>query len=209
LREFRLDLKIDNYYDSIAQGYNDLHAAEQLEKVKIVYNLLATDPEFAFDSKILIIDVGCGTGISTSILPNPRIGLDPALELLRTANKIRKNKLDLIDHDQNDQNSTNNNKTNNDYSNHLGYIRGVAEAIPIKNNICNLVISITAVHNFDDIELSISEMKRIAIDRVVITVLKQSKNFEKIIKTIKNNFQIISSTENEFDNFFCLKPTSL
>lgn len=200
-----MESKKDIYYDSIAPGYNDLHAAEQLEKVKIVYNLLATDPELAFNSKLLILDVGCGTGISTSISHNPRLGLDPALKLLRSANKIRKNNINSIDRNQN---SSYNFSTNNDYSNHLGYIRGVAEALPIKNKICNVVISITAVHNFDDIELCISEMKRIAIDRVVITILKQSKNFKKIIEIIKNNFQIISSIENEFDNFFYLKPTS-
>ena len=48
---------------------------------------------------------------------------------------------------------------NTNYSNHLGYIRGIAEALPIKNEICNIVISITAVHNFTNIAQGIDEIR--------------------------------------------------
>jgi len=64
-----------NYYDSIAEGYDSLHGEEQLRKLSIIGQHI---PKGA-----LILDVGCGTGLST-ILGNV-IGIDPSRGLLKKA----------------------------------------------------------------------------------------------------------------------------
>ena len=68
------------------------------------------------------------------------------------------------------------------------------------------MVSITAVHNFDDVELSIKEILRITKERAVISVLKKAKNYEEIINKIKNHFQVIYTNEDDFDFFLYLKP---
>jgi len=68
----------DNYYDSIAKGYNELHGEEQLKKLEIIKKKI----EIKSSDKVL--DVGCGTGLS-SILGGVITGIDPSAELLKQA----------------------------------------------------------------------------------------------------------------------------
>lgn len=65
-----------DYYDSIANGYNALHGEEQLRKLKIIKKCLPRN----FPKNGLILDVGCGTGIS-KMLGNV-VGIDPSKKLL-------------------------------------------------------------------------------------------------------------------------------
>ena len=182
--------RLDNYYESIASGYDILHGQEQLEKQKIIQKFIAMDPEIALDSKLLLLDIGCGTGISTTTWPCLCFGLDPALELLQIANNKRMNEINHTD----------------DKCKQLGYIQGIAEKLPIKSNSCDIVITITSIHNFFDVEQSLKEIKRIATKKIIISVLKKSKNFNDILKSIKDNFRIIRTTENDFDYFFYITP---
>ncbi len=64
------------YYNAIARGYDALHKEEQLRKLEIIKRHL---PKNA-----LILDVGCGTGIS-KMLGNV-VGIDPSRKLLAQAN---------------------------------------------------------------------------------------------------------------------------
>ncbi len=70
----------DAYYDSIAQGYEELHREEQLRKMA----LIKADMDIRPDD--LLLDVGCGTGL-TCDFPCRVIGLDPAIALLKRAPK--------------------------------------------------------------------------------------------------------------------------
>ncbi|MBT4334310.1 class I SAM-dependent methyltransferase [archaeon] len=45
-----------NYYDQIAEGYEELHREEQLKKVKLVIDLINIGDE-------TVLDVGCGTAL--------------------------------------------------------------------------------------------------------------------------------------------------
>lgn len=65
-----------NYYDSIADGYNALHGDEQEKKMAIVHTLLKTEEDD------MLLDVGCGTGISSNFLCNV-VGVDPSFGLLK------------------------------------------------------------------------------------------------------------------------------
>jgi len=68
----------NNYYNSIAKGYNELYGKEQLEKFEIIKDYI--------HGKVL--DVGCGTGIITSKIPDS-IGIDSSIELLKQSKKNR------------------------------------------------------------------------------------------------------------------------
>ena len=67
------------YYDQIAEGYEELHREEQLVKLSLVTRWLADHrPIKPMD---LLLDVACGTGL-TSGFPCRAVGLDPAAKLL-------------------------------------------------------------------------------------------------------------------------------
>jgi ubiquinone/menaquinone biosynthesis C-methylase UbiE len=180
-----LPKKIDDYYNSIANGYDLLHGSEQQKKIKLIIDLIASDKDLNIRSDSILFDVGCGTGISTNILPCLCFGLDSSIELLKQANnslKIHKG------------------------SEALGFIHGIAEEIPVKNNACTIVVSVTAMHNFKDIIKGLDELSRVAKKRVVISILKKAENREKIIKLIKEKFVVLNTVEDDFDVFFYLKP---
>ncbi len=61
-----------NYYDGIARGYDGLHRDEQLSKMAAIGRFL---PE-----KALILDVGCGTGLSEVM--GRAVGVDPSRGML-------------------------------------------------------------------------------------------------------------------------------
>jgi len=86
-------------------------------------------------------------------------------------------------------------------------VMGIAEKLPFKSNSFDWVISVTAIHNFEDAEKSIIEAKRAGKDNFVFSVLKKSKKFEKISTIIRKNFKIYNIIEEDKDTiFFCRKP---
>ncbi|HLD02554.1 MAG TPA: class I SAM-dependent methyltransferase [Candidatus Nanoarchaeia archaeon] len=66
-----------DYYDSIAQGYNELHKEEQLKKIAIIRKHLKP--------KGKLLDIGAGTGISTEpfLKECECYALDPSKEMLK------------------------------------------------------------------------------------------------------------------------------
>ncbi len=67
------------HYDAIAKGYNELYEQEQLNKLSIIKNNIKINK----DTKIL--DVGCGTGISSKF-DCFVIGVDPSIGLIKQNN---------------------------------------------------------------------------------------------------------------------------
>ena len=68
-----------NYYDEIATGYEELHKEEQEAKINIIKKHL----EIKNNNKL--IDVGCGTGLTTLAWDCQLYGLDPSIKLLEKA----------------------------------------------------------------------------------------------------------------------------
>ncbi|MFA4886650.1 MAG: class I SAM-dependent methyltransferase [Candidatus Nanoarchaeia archaeon] len=64
-------------YSLIAKGYNELYEEEQLEKLNFIKTLLKVKKT----DKLL--DVGCGTGISTNYFKCKAIGVDPSSEMIK------------------------------------------------------------------------------------------------------------------------------
>src|SRR3989338_7223005 len=147
-----------DYYTSISRGYNELHMEEQLSKISIIKDNI----KIGRSSKIL--DVGCGTGISSDFGCFV-VGIDPSIGLL-TQNKNTK-------------------------------LLGIAEYLPFRDNSFDFVISVTAVHSFNDIEKSISEMKRVGKKNFVFSILRRSKKSGLIRDLILKNFRVLKIIEEE------------
>lgn len=162
----------DRYYDEIANGYDQLYSDEQLKKLK-----------FANDNfEILgnIIDIGCGTGISTNYYAC-KTGIDPSNELLSVAKKK--------------------------YSG-IKFIHGFAEEIPVESESYDFAISFTAAQNFSNIKKAVLEFYRIVRKGFLITILKNSQKKEILKREISNldeNCFIKILEDNKDVYFFVLK----
>ena len=159
---------MNTYYDQISEGYEELHREEQLKKVKLISKYLKPKPE----DKLL--DVGCGTGLTTEPWKCKRFGIDPAKKLLARARKKQE----------------------------IEYKLAPTENIPYPDDFFDIVISITAIQNFQDIEKGLKEIKRVGKDRFVLTFLKKSSKKEFIENKIKELFKVEKVIEEEKDMIF-------
>lgn len=153
------------YYDEISGGYEELHKEEQLKKVELIKKKLKLEP----GDKLL--DVGCGTGLTTEPWNCKRYGVDPAPKLLERARKREE----------------------------IEYKLAPAEKIPYPDDFFDVVISITAVQNFKDIELGLKEIKRVGKKKFVLSFLKKSNKKDFIEEKIKELFNVKEIVEEEKD----------
>ena len=124
----------------------------------------------------LLLDVGCGTGHEFNCSV---IGIDSSIELLRQNNPL--------DHISN-------------------RILARAENIPFKDNTFDKVISVTSMHNFDDIEKGITEIKRVGKEDFAFSILKKSNKFNLIENNIMENFDVKKIIDGKQDwIFICQK----
>ncbi len=158
------------YYDDISEGYEELHKEEQQKKINLIKKYLMPKPE----DKLL--DVGCGTGLTTEPWPCTRYGIDPAKKLIARAKQSDK----------------------------IQYKIAPAENIPYNDNEFDYVISITAIQNFEDIEKGLTEIKRVGKDKFILTFLKRSQKTEKITKLINKHFKVKGVVEEEKDLVFII-----
>lgn len=159
------------YYDEIAKGYDELYEKEQLKKIAKIKEHITI-----FESDKLL-DVGCGTGISTEPWKCLRYGIDPSPKLIDIAKKKREGE----------------------------YRIAPAEDIPFLDNEFDIVISITALQNFDDIQKGLSEIKRVGKDKFVLTFLKNSAKKDEIITEVKRIFGNYDLIEEEKDIIVVIK----
>ncbi len=84
-------------------------------------------------------------------------------------------------------------------------INAKGEEIPFADKSFDVVICLTAIHNFDDFKKGISEIKRTAKEMAIISVLKKAKMHGNIVKEIKKEFGKIKIIEEEKDIIlFCI-----
>lgn len=117
-----------------------------------------------------------GCGPYFADFPGTIIGVDPSFQLL----KIAKQKIPVA--------------------------LGKGELLPFRNNSFMAVVSITALQNFDDIEKGLLEMKRVAKEHIIVSVLKRSPKISMIEELIGKVFSSFKAIEEEKDIiFFCRK----
>ena len=161
-----------NYYNEISQGYEELYKEEQIKKLNFIKVILKRLNIKIKDSDKLL-DVGCGTGLTTQFWKSKnKTGIDPAEKLIKKA--IKKD------------------KENN-------YFVAPAENIPFKNNSFDIVVSITAIQNFQDIGKGLKEIKRVGNNLIILSFLKKSEKKDKILKLIKFLFKIREIIEEDKD----------
>lgn len=80
----------------------------------------------------------------------------------------------------------------------VNVVLGKGEDLPFKDNEFNTVISISAIHNFDNPIKGIKEIKRVAKNKIAISVFKRAKNFQ----VIKNQLKEFKQFEEEKDIIF-------
>jgi len=136
-----------DYYSKIAEGYNELHKREQLDKIKTIFkNVYISNEETT-------LDVACGTALYAYLFRNYK-GIDPSKGMLEQSNSDVR--------------------------------LGKAEEIPFEDSTFDNVISISAIHNFNDYKKGVEEMERVSKKKVVITLLKKAKKFEEIKEHLKD-----------------------
>lgn len=170
------DFKLtDGYYDSIAPSYNELYGLEQKEKLEAVASLLSRNNiKLSPDSKLL--DVGCGTGIGQQFFEEKFMVDSFGIDPSEG----------LLKQD-----------------NYQCLLAG-AEEMPFEDSEFDIVISITALQNFDDISLGLREIRRVGKELFVITFLKGSSRLSEMKKAIKENFSVIDSSEEGKDIIYIL-----
>lgn len=138
-----------NYYNKISKSYNELHKEEQEKKLDIVKNIIK------IKSADILLDIGAGTGISTSYFKDKciAISLDPSLEMLKQSPCFK--------------------------------IQAKAENLPFKDKSVDIAISVTAAQNFENINKAINEIKRVTKENILITILKKSSKLNKVRKLLK------------------------
>ena len=142
------------YYDEIAEGYDELHGEEQARK----YELILKNLEIRQND--LVLDVGCGTGLSGKFIDARIIGVDPTVQLLKTA-QTRLYNVTLCG----------------------------AENLPFNSKVFDYVFSLTAVHNFRDHEMGLREIYRVVGKTAVISILKRAKDYNGIIYSVKEIYK--------------------
>lgn len=157
---------MNNYYDSIAEGYEDLHRDEQFKKLSVIKEYLEVKKDD------LMLDVGCGPGFSSKFFDCKIIGLDSSKELLKKCS--------------------------------FETVCGVAEKIPFPDNHFDIVISLSAIHNFTDYKKGLLEMKRVCKETLVLTLLKKAIKLHEIVLFIEDNFVVNRLVDEDKDLiFFC------
>lgn len=155
-------------YKHIARSYNALHQEEQLKKLAIISQHIKIIPP--------LLDIGCGTGISTNYFGIKARGIDNCKEMLAEGKK----------------------KYNN-----LQYAS--AEKLPFPNQSFSTIISVTAFHNFNDMEAALKEIKRVSRNNnLAISFLKKSKKLNAFRKLLSRYYKY-KEIEEDKDIIFIIK----
>lgn len=146
----------------IMSYYNNISSGyDELYKEEQLNKIKLILQNVKINSEDKILDVGCGTGVSWDLIPTQNIvGIDPSNELIEKS-KHKKN-----------------------------MILGKAEKMPLRDNEFDVVISLTAIHNFEDIKKGLIEIKRVGKDKFALSILKKSKKLDFIKKEINKLFKV-------------------
>jgi len=123
-----------------------------------------------------LLDVGCGNGSYLDLFKCEVTGVDPSEELVKQ------------------------------YKRKHRVLVGRAEELDFSDNSFDVIISITAIHNFRDIEKGLREIRRVGREKFVFSVLKRTNKFGLIEELIKKLFVINEIIIEDKDIiFFCSK----
>ncbi len=125
----------DQYYDVLAPGYDALYGEEQRKKLAILKTWLSVTPD------MVLLDAGCGTGISTD-WPCRVIGVDTSLHALHLARHKHPT---------------------------ARFVQAAMERLPFSDRAFDVVLALTSLQNARDINAALAELWRVARGRIVVT----------------------------------------
>ncbi|MGV8162814.1 MAG: class I SAM-dependent methyltransferase [Candidatus Nanoarchaeia archaeon] len=167
------------YYDGIAEGYDELHFEEQKEK----FALLAEYMSVGETAKVL--DVGCGTFFSydvfTKVLGWDVYGIEPSSKMVSLFVKTH---------------SSHKSKIQIGFAEELGEFYGRDQF--------DAVICVSVAHHFKDPSIAFEEMKRVCKPGgvIAVTVLNGVSNFRKLLAEIESSFTVEQRIESKKDTIF-------
>ncbi|MBN2459797.1 class I SAM-dependent methyltransferase [Candidatus Woesearchaeota archaeon] len=161
-----------NYYNAISKGYSRLHGEEQQKKAAIIAGKLELCKATQQSKNLTLLDVGCGNGSYLKLFKCQVTGIDLSEKLVKQ------------------------------YKGKHKLMCGCAEELPFENNTFDFVISLTAIHNFNDIRKGMEEMERVGRSRFVFSILKRSSKLQEIQSLIKELFGIDEIIEEDKDIIF-------
>ena len=83
-------------------------------------------------------------------------------------------------------------------------IQGSAAMLPFKNKSFDVVLSLTSIHNVNDVKAALLEMSRVSKHTIIISVLKKSKNFKQITELIEKIFKVEKIVDEDIDKIYFL-----
>ncbi|MBI2549307.1 class I SAM-dependent methyltransferase [Candidatus Woesearchaeota archaeon] len=84
----------------------------------------------------------------------------------------------------------------------VSHVVGRAEALPFADNAFDLVISVTAVHHFDDPLKAFTEINRVAKTGIFISILRASPRYDALVRDLVSVFQIKEEIKEDHDVIF-------
>jgi ubiquinone/menaquinone biosynthesis C-methylase UbiE len=120
-----------------------------------------------------LLDIGCGPGFSKEVFNCRIIGLEPSKEMIFQGKDEDKHKMD--------------------------FLQGIGEHLPFSDNSFDHVICVTALHNFNDPERGLLEIKRVGKGKGAITILKKAKYAKNLRDLMNKFFTIKKEIEEEKD----------
>lgn len=141
-------------YGIIAKGYNELYKQEQLKKLEIIKK------HIKISKKSKLLDIGCGTGISTNFFQCNSVGIDCSLEMIENG---RGNLIQAK-------------------AEHLPFPDKTFDIVLCVTSIHNFEDPEKAIKEIIRVKKSNAQ--------VAITLLKKSKKYNKIKELITKNFKV-------------------
>jgi ubiquinone/menaquinone biosynthesis C-methylase UbiE len=165
---------MDDYYSRIAEGYDELHGAEQDAK------LLEFLERVELPQNAALLDVGCGTGRSERVLRQHADihwhGIDPSPGLISKAESIARARI----------------------------LQAPAEHIPYPDASFDIILSLTSLQNFEDPAQGLDEMERVAKPGALflISFLKKSQKAPMLDALIRGQFAVAEHWEEAKDRMY-------
>ncbi|MBD3362037.1 methyltransferase domain-containing protein [Candidatus Woesearchaeota archaeon] len=82
-------------------------------------------------------------------------------------------------------------------------VKACAEKLPFSDNEFDVVIAVTSIHNFNDIEKGLKEIRRVGKNIFALTVLKKSGNKDKILILISQLFSNVRFLDVDAFDLIC------
>ena len=132
---------------------------DSLHKEEQLKKILLVKKSGIIEPEDVTLDVGCGTGFSLDELGvKDIVGIEPSQGLI------------------------------SQYSGSKKILKGRAEDLPFDDSSFDLVVSFTAIQNFDDVRKGLLEIKRVGRYKFALTVLKKSPKINLVMREIENIF---------------------